>query len=171
MEASSAAFLFYFGDPVEFVGVGFDVVVGIVEPGDSVEARAFGGAAGDEQVPHADDGGRVHAAAEFRKHRSVGAEAALDGSGQGGAEVFFVFVVGAVADALAWIKIPIFADDVLSGPEEHRRGRGDGMDANIGCQVRGREYRYCEPAGDVLFADFEGFAREQDERIEDGAPS
>ena len=42
------------------------------------------------------------------------------------------------------------------------------MDADVGRQMRGGEER--EPAGDVLFAECEGFAREQDERIEDGAP-
>ena len=84
--------------------------------------------------------------------------------------MFFVFGVRTVADSLARIKVPIFADDVLSGPEKHGRGRRDSVDANVRCEVRGREYRYCEPAGDVLFADLEGPAREQDERIEDGAP-
>ena len=156
---------------MEFVGVGFEVVVRVVEPGDGVEARAFGGTAGDDDIGHADDGRGVHAAAEFGENRPIGAESALDGCGQGRAEVFFVFGVRAVANALARIKIPIFADGVLSWSEEHGRGRRDGMDANVGCQMRRREYWYCEPAGDVLFTDFEGFAREKDERIEDGAPS
>ena len=43
------------------------------------------------------------------------------------------------------------------------------MDADVRCQMRGGKHDG-EPAGDVLFADFKGFAREQDERIEDGAP-
>ena len=139
MEAGSAAFFFDFGDLVEFVRVGFEVVVGVVEPRDGIEARAFGGAAGDDGIGHADDGRGVHAAAEFGEDRAVGAEAALDGCGEDGAEVLFVFGVGAVADAFAWIKIPIFADDVLSGSEEHERGWRDGMDADIGRQMRGRE--------------------------------
>ena len=98
---------------MEFVRVGFEVVVGVVEPGDGVEAWAFGFAAGDDGIRHADDGGGVHAAAEFGEDGAVGAESALDGCGQDGAEVFFVFGVGAVADALARIEIPILADDVL----------------------------------------------------------
>ena len=112
MKASSASFLVNFGDPVEFIGVGFQVVVGVVEPGDCVEALAFGGAANDG-VRHTDDGRRVHATAELGEDGAIGAEAALDSCGQGGAEMFFVFGVGAVADALARIKIPIFSDDVL----------------------------------------------------------
>ena len=146
------------------------MVVRVVEPRDGVEAWAFGSAAGDDRIRHADDGGGVHAAAELGEDGSIGAESALDGCGEGGAEVFFVFGVRAVADSLARIKVPIFADDVLSGSEKHGRGRRDSVDANVRREVRGREYRYREPAGDVLFADFEGFAREQDERIEDGAP-
>src|ERR1700729_3289933 len=114
MEANSASLLFDFGDPVEFVGVGFEVVVGVVEPGDGVEARAFGSAAGDHDIRHTNYGRGVHAAGQFGEDGAVGAEAALDGCAQGGAKVFFVFSVGAVADVLARIKIPIFADDVLS---------------------------------------------------------
>ena len=164
-----AALLFDFGDPVEFVPVGFDVIVRVVEPGDSVETGAFGSASGDDGIGHADDGGRVHAAAEFGEDGAVGAEAALDGCCEGGAEVFFVFGVGTVADALAGIELPIFADGVLSGSEKHSGGGRDGVDADVGCQMRGGKMRR-EPAGDVLFADFEGFTREKDERIENGAP-
>ena len=171
MESDSVAFFFDFGDPMEFVGVGFEVVVRVIEPRDGVKPRAFGVAARDDDISHADDGGGVHAAAELGEDRAVGAEAALDGSGQGGAEVFFVFSVGTVADSPARIEIPILADDVLSGSEEHGRRRRDSVDADVRCEVRGGENRYCEPAGDVLFADFERFSCEQNERIENRAPS
>ena len=87
-------------------------------------------------IGHADDGRGVHAAAELGENRAIGAEAALDGCGQDRAEVFFVFGIRAVADSLARIEIPILADGVLSGSEEHGRGRRDGMDADVGCQMR-----------------------------------
>jgi len=167
--AGSVAFLFDFGDPVEFVGIGFEVVEGVVEPGDGVETGAFGSASSDDGIGYADDRGRVHAAAEFGKHGSVGAEAALHGCCEGGAEVFLVFGVGAVADALAGIEVPIFAGDVLSRSEKHSRGRRDGVDADIGCQMRGGKMSR-EPAGDVLFAERESCSRKLNERIEDGAP-
>ena len=111
MKSGTSAFLFDFGDPVEFVPVGFEVVVGVVEPGDGVETGAFGSASRDDGIGYADDGGRVHAAAEFGKDRAVGAEAAFHGCCEGEAKVFFVFGVGAIADALARIKIPILTDD------------------------------------------------------------
>src|SRR5271155_4286793 len=144
MEARSSSFLFVFGDPVVFIGVGFEVVVGVIEPGDSVEALAFGGGAGNDGVRHTDDGRRVHAPAELSEDGAVGAESALDGCGQGGAEVLFVFGVGAIANALSGIEVPIFADNVLSGSYEHGRRWRDSMDANVGRQVRSGEYRYCE---------------------------
>ena len=45
----------------------------------------------------------------------MGAESTLNGFGEDGAEVLFVFTVCAVANFLAGIEIPIFADGVLSG--------------------------------------------------------
>jgi hypothetical protein len=113
VETRAAAFLFDFRNPVEFVGIGFEVVVGVIEPGDGVEAGTVGLALGDDYIRHANDGRRVHAAGEFGEDRTVGAEAAVDRRGQGGAEVFFVFGIVVIADALARIKIPIFSDDVL----------------------------------------------------------
>ncbi len=45
------------------------------------------------------------------------------------------------------------------------------MNPDVGRQMRGREYRYREPASDVLFADRKGFFGKPNKRIEDGAPS
>ena len=70
--------------------------------------------AGDDGVGHADDGGGVHAAAEFGEDGTVGAESAADGFGEDGAEVLFVFGVGAVTDSLGGIEIPILGDGLLS---------------------------------------------------------
>ena len=106
VDAGAAAFFFYFGEVGTLVPVGFGVVV----VGDGVEARGFGVAAGDDGVRHADDGGGVHAAAEFGEDGAVGAEPAADGFSEDGAEVLFVFGVGAVTDSLARIKIPVLAD-------------------------------------------------------------
>ena len=120
MEADSAALLFDFGEIGEFVHVGFDVVERVVVPRDRVEAGAFGLAAGDDGVGDAHNGGGVHAATEFGENWSIGTESALDGRGQDGAEVFFVFGVGAITDFLLRIEIPILADGMLSWSEEYR---------------------------------------------------
>ena len=127
MEACAATFLFDFGNPVEFVGIGLEVFVEVSEPGDGVEARAVNRGNGEwrvasasvgsyshNEVGHADDRRGVHAAAEFGEDGAVGAEAASHRCSEGGAEVFFVFGVCTVADSLAWIKIPILTDDVFS---------------------------------------------------------
>ena len=74
----------------------------------------------------------------------------------------------AVTDSFAWIEIPILGDGVLSGSNEHRRRRRDGMNPDVGRQMSGGEER--EPAGDVLFVERERLAGEENERIEDGAP-
>ncbi len=173
MTAGAVAFFFDFGDPVEFVGIRFDVIVGVVEPGDGVQAGAFGLALGDDGVGHADDGGRVHAATEFGEDGTVGAESALDGLRKDAAEVLFVFSVGSVADSLTRIEIPILADivlyTVLGGPQQRGRRRWDGMNADVGRQVCNRKMR--EPAGDVLFANFKRSSCKQHQRIKDGAPS
>src|SRR6266571_1942863 len=76
------------------------MVVGVVVPGDSVEARSFGAAAGDDDVGHANDGGGVHASAEVSEDRAVGTEPALDGFREESAEMLFVFGVGAITDFL-----------------------------------------------------------------------
>ena len=154
MVADATAFFFDFGEMRKFT----PVWLGLVKPSKSVEAWAFGSAAVDHDISHADDGRGVHATGELGEDRTVRAQATLDGCGQDGAEVFFVFGVGAVADALARIKVPIFANDVLSGAEDHGRGWRNSVDSNVGGQVRGGEIRR-EPAGDVLFADLEGSAR------------
>src|SRR5580700_7369258 len=107
--AGATALLFDYGEMGKFAPVGF----GFVEPSEGVEAGALGLTLSNDYIRHADDGRRVHPPGKFGEHGAVGAEAALDGCGQGGAEVFFVFGVGAIADAFAWIKIPIFSDDVF----------------------------------------------------------
>ena len=76
--AGAAAFFFDFGEMGKFT----PVWLGLVVPSDGVEAGAFGGAAGDDNVGHADDGRGVHAAAEFGEDGTVGTEAALDGCGE-----------------------------------------------------------------------------------------
>src|SRR6266404_3730227 len=126
MAADAAALLFHFGEIATLV----QIRIGIFVPGDGVEAWALGGAAGVNPIRHAHDGGRVHAAAELGKDGAVGAKPALDSLRKYSAEVLFVFGIGAVADSLGGIEIPKLADGVFSGPEENKRGRRDGMDAN-----------------------------------------
>src|SRR5438046_7653553 len=82
--------------------------------------------------------------------------------------MLLVCPVVAITDSLGRIEIPIFADGVLSGPNEDRTRRWDGLDTDIRRQMSRREER--EPAGDVLFAEFKGFSREQNKRIKDSAP-
>ena len=50
--AGAATFFFHFGDIGAFTPVWF----GVIEPGDGVEARRFGSAAGNDGIGHADDG-------------------------------------------------------------------------------------------------------------------
>src|SRR6266403_3422421 len=116
--ASTAALFFDFSEIGALVPVGFDVVVSVVVPRDRVEARGFGGAAGNDDIGHADDGGGVHAATEFGEDRAIGTDTTLEGRGEDAAEVLLVFGVGAVTDSLVRIEIPILTDGVLSGPEE-----------------------------------------------------
>ena len=108
MGAGAAALFFDFGEVGALVPVGFGVVV----VGESVEARGLGGAAGDDGVRHAYDGGGIHAAAEFGEDGAVRAETAADSFGEDEAEMLFVFGVGAVTDSVVSIEIPIFADAV-----------------------------------------------------------
>ncbi len=164
MEPDSAALFLDFGEIGAFVISGVRVVV----PRDGIESGHFGGAACDDGICHADNGGGVHAATEVSEDGAVGTESPLDGFGKDGAEVFFVFGVGAVADFLLRIEIPILPYSVFSGPEENGRGRWDCIDANIRRQMCGREHR--QPASDVLLVECEGFARKQNEWIKDGAP-
>ena len=162
--AGAAPFFFDFGEIGAFVPVGFGVVV----VGHRIQARGFGAATGDDPIGHANDGGGVPPAAKFGEHRSIGTEFMLNGLREDSAEVLLVFGVGAVTDTLGGIEIPIFADRVLSGAEQHGRRRRDSMNTNAGCQMHGRKHR--EPAGDVLFVECEGFASKPDEWIEDCAP-
>src|SRR5882762_3301419 len=94
MCAGAAALFFYFCEVGALVPVGFEIVV----IRDGVEAWGFGGAASNDGVGHAHDGGRVHAAAQFGEDGAVGAERAADGFAEDGAEVLFVFSVGSVTD-------------------------------------------------------------------------
>ncbi len=159
MAAGPAALFFDLGEMGEFTPVWF----GLVVPSDGVEAWAIGLAVSNEHVRHTDNRRGVHAAAEFGEDWAVGAEPSLDGFRQDGAEVFFIFSVSAVMSFLVWIEIPIPANTVISGPEEHGRGRRDGMNPDVRRQIGvGKGH---EPAGDVLFANREGSARKQDEWI------
>src|SRR5260370_31066464 len=103
--AGGAAVFFRFGEVGALVPVG----VGVVVVGGGVEGRGLGSAAGDDGVRHAHDGGGVHAAAQLRKDGAVRAEPAADGFTEDGAEVLFVFGVGAVTDSLTRTKIPVLA--------------------------------------------------------------
>src|SRR5260370_15704954 len=129
MPASPATFFFHFGEIGTLVPIWF----GIVVVGDGVEARSFGDTAGDDAIRHTNDGGGVPATTELGEDRAIGTESSLDGFREDGAEVLFIFGVGAVTDFLPGIKIPILADDVLSGSKEHERRWRDSMDANIRC--------------------------------------
>jgi len=144
------------------------VGLGIVEVRDSVETRGFGGTPGDDRVGHADDGGRVHAPAEFGESGSVGAKSAPHGFGEYGAEVLFIFAFTVITDSLVRVKIPVCAHGMLSRSYEHQRRGRDGTNARVGRQVSGGEVG--EPAGDVLFAKCEALAAEKNECIEDRAP-
>ncbi len=109
MEAGAAAPFLDFGEIGALVHAGIRVLV----PRDGVEARDLSDTAADDGVRHADNGGRVHAAAKLGENGAIGTESALDGSGEDGAEVFFVFGVGPVTDLFGGIKIPILADRFL----------------------------------------------------------
>src|SRR6266403_216900 len=128
MPAGTAAFFFDCSEIGALVPVGFGVVV----VGDSVEARGFAAAAGEDGIRHADDGRRVPPATKFGEDRAIGTETALDGRGEDAAEVLFVFRIRAVMDSLVRIEIPILTDGVVSGPKKHERGRRNGVDANAG---------------------------------------
>ena len=127
--AGATALFFNFGEIGALVPVGFGVVI----VGDGIEARRVGGATGDDGIGHANDGRGVPATAELGENGSIGTKFALDGCGENGAEMFFVFGISAVTDFLLWIEIPILAHSVFSGSEEHGRRRRDGMDADAGC--------------------------------------
>ena len=107
MVAGTMAFFFDFDHPVQFVCVGFDVVIRVIEPGDCVEARALRLAAGKDDVGHAYNGSRVHAAAQFSEHGSVRAKPPPYGLGEDSSKMFLIFGVGAVADSFPRIKFPI----------------------------------------------------------------
>lgn len=156
MAAGASTLFFDFGEVGPLVPVGLGV--GVV--GESVEARSFGSAAGDYGVRQADDGRGVHAAAQLRDDGAVGTEPPADGFGKDRAEMLFIFGVGAVPDSLARIEIPILADGVLSRPYEDERRGWDGLDADVRRQMNSGEER--EPAGEVLFAEREGFTRKED---------
>src|SRR6266851_6765804 len=137
VSAGAAALFFDFAEVGALVPVGFGVVV----VGDGVEARGFGGAAGDDGVRHAHDGGGVHAPAELGEDGAVRAEPAPDGFGEDAAEVLFVFGVSAVTDSLAGLEIPILADGVLSGSYGHGGRRRHRVNPDVGGQMSGGEER------------------------------
>ena len=70
-------------------------------------------------IGHADDGRGVPATAELGENGSIGTESTMDGFGENGAEMFFVFSLSAVTDFVPWIEIPIFAHFVFSASEKH----------------------------------------------------
>jgi len=117
--------LFDFGDPEEVIRIGFQVFIEVCVPGDSIEARAFDRRNSGWLAPppplrsnphnhvgHADDGGRVHASAEFGEYGTVRAKAALYRSTKDRAEVLLVLSVRAVADAVVRIEVPISGNGV-----------------------------------------------------------
>ena len=122
--AGAAALFFDFGNPVEFVRLRFQVIVGIVIPGNGVEARALGFAARQNGVGGADDRRGIQAAAEFRKNGAIGAQSAADSSGKKSAEMLSELHIGAIADFLGGIEIPVLANNMiyamLARPEANR---------------------------------------------------
>src|ERR1051325_5666973 len=124
MVADAAAVFFYFCEIGALVPVWFGVVV----VRDGIEPWGFAGPGVDDRVRHANDGRRIHTAAEFGEDGAVGTEATADGLAEDRAEVLFVFGVGAMTDSFAGVKIPIFADGVLSRPYEDKRRRGNRLD-------------------------------------------
>src|SRR6185437_7929820 len=91
----------------------------------SGEWQAAGARLGSDshnQVCHADDGGGIHAAAEFGEDRTVGTEAALHRCSEHGAEVFFIFSFGTISVALVGIEVPISSNSVfravLAAPQQ-----------------------------------------------------
>src|SRR6266481_6224204 len=147
--SGAVAFFFNLGEVGALVPVGFGVVV----VGDGIKPRRFGSSAGDDGVRHADDGRRVHAAAQFREDGAVRTEPAQDAFTEDGAEVLFVFSVGAVTDSLAGLKIPELTDGLLSRSYENERGWQDRMNSYIRRQIRSGKER--KPAGNILFAEGE----------------
>src|SRR5713101_1750755 len=140
MAAGAAALFFDLGEVRTLIPVG----LGVVKVGDGIEARGFGGAAGNNGVRHADDGRRIHAATQLGEDGAVRAEPAAHGFTEDGSEMLFVFPIGPVTDSLVRIEIPVLSDGVLSGPYEDGRRRWDGMDPDVGRQMSRREKR--EPA-------------------------
>ena len=160
MQTRFAALFFDFDDPAELVCIGFNIVVGIVVPGDGVKTRAFGLAASDDKIGHANDGGGVHATAEIGNDGTVGAEITPDGCREGYAEVLLVFSVSAIANSFFCVEVPVPGDDaihaVFAGPQYHRRTRRDRMNAIVRRQMCSRIHSH--PASDVLFTDLERFS-------------
>src|SRR6266404_3991830 len=134
------------------VPVGFGVVV----VGDSVEPPSFGVSAGDDGVCDTNDGGRIHAAAEFGEYGTVRTQPSPHRLPENNSEVLFKFRISAVADLLLRIEIPILADRVLPCPYEYRCAWRDGMDPNVRSQVSRREQR--EAASDVFFFRLKAFS-------------
>src|SRR6267154_1320367 len=164
MKAGAAALLFDLGEIGALIPVGF----GIVVIRKCVEARGFCGCASDDGVGHADDGGGVHAAAKLREDWTVGTQTATNGLAKNCAEVLLVFSVGAVTDSLVRVKIPILRDGVSSRSEHDERRRRDRVYYDVRRQVSRRKKG--KPAGDVFFAEGEGFASKENKWVEDRAP-
>ena len=97
---------------MELVCIRFDMIVGIIEPGDGIQAWAFAVAVGYDIVCYANNRRGVHAAAEFGENRAIRTKSALDSFGEKGAELLFVFGVFVIADCFTWIEVPILADSV-----------------------------------------------------------
>src|SRR5579864_3196246 len=106
-----------------------------------------------------DDGGRVHASAQFGKYRGTGAEPPPDRDEENRAEVLFIVFISCVSKALGLVEIPIlyclasvfgYAD---VGSRRHR------MNANVGSEVDSGKQP--QPSTDVFLIKPERVVREQ----------
>ena len=105
---------------MKFVGIGFDVIIGVVVPGDGIEARAFGLALSHDSIGHTNNRAGVHAPTQVGEDGPIGTEFAPHRCGKHCAEVLFIFGVSAIANSLTWIEVPIFPDGLLSGLEKDK---------------------------------------------------
>src|ERR1700683_829783 len=94
-----------------FVPVRFEVVV----VGNGVDSRESSRSPSEDAIGHRDDGGRVHASAQFSQDGCVRTEPAADRLGEDLAVMLFILAVGPVANDASRIEIPILLDGAVPG--------------------------------------------------------
>ena len=109
MAAGAGAHCFHLGEIRALVQAGTFVVV----PRDGVHSRSVNASSGHDSISYANNGGRIHATAEFGKDGSVGAKSASYCCGEDAPELFFVFNISAIPDPLVRIEIPVPSLTVL----------------------------------------------------------